>query len=376
MHLEKHKDYLQRASRVILPGSQSYLKIWQKGEYSKYFTKAKGPYVWDIDSNKYIDLFLGSGVIILGHGNEEQLKAITSQLQSGASVSMHHPAEMDVAEWFSRHMSFAEYTAFFKTGSEAAHASVRIARSLTKKPLVLSLGYHGWLPPFEDDKHIIAANCNEDDLETILDENRGKIGAIIVSPEPETLSSPIYRLLQDQAEENQIIFIMDEIKSGLRASFPSVSSKLHLSPDICLFGKALSNGFPLAALVCKKEIAKKSNFEYFSTYATEPLSLIAARETLRILEHGEYQKYTKSACALYTLLRGVIESEDIHLIGEPTYFKFEYPSHEYALRFTNDLAMRGILLHPDDDILLSSCHTETIIQETGLAISETLGKLA
>jgi len=370
----------ERALKVLFPQAQSYLSVLPAGEYPRYFLKAKGPYVWDVDDNKYIDLFLGSGAVIIGHGNEKLLQSIRVQLESGASVSMRHPAEIEIAEWFSNTLPFANRVAYFKTGSEATHAALRIVYSITKKPYIISLGYHGWLPPFEDvfncSVKVIKIEWERDNIKKI-EKLRGKIGAIIVSPEPYETSKEFYQWLYDITKGHGLYFIADEIKSGFRMAFPSFFHSMGIDPDICLFGKAVSNGFPLSIMVCKEEVLEKYNFEYFSTFAGEPISLLATRETIRILENGEYHKYEEYSRYIFSKLNRLLKDSQVKLKGIPTFFRLIYPSKEYALLFAKKLVEKGILLHPYDDFLISSAHTKDILDEllknVSLAIKETEG---
>ena len=357
----------KRASKVIFPLAQSYLNILSPNEYPRYFSKAKGAYVWDVDGNKYIDVFLGSGAIIIGHGNDELINAIRIQLDSGASISMRHPAEVEVAEWFFNALPFTNRIAYFKTGSEAAHAALRISYAITKKPYILSLGYHGWLPPFEDVFNcrvkVIKMGWEMDHIEKTFEKLRENIGAIIVSPEPYQLSKKFYQWLYDITKSYNALFIADEIKSGFRLAFPSFFHYLGIDPDICLFGKAVSNGFPLSILVCKEEVLENYNFDYFSTFAGEPISLIAARETIKILENGAYRKYEEYSQYVFSKLNILLKRSKVNLKGVPTFFRLIYPSTEYGLLFAKRLVEKGVLLHPHDDFLISSAHNTNILDE-------------
>lgn len=377
--LVNNHEWSKRASNVMFPAAQSYLNILPPNEYPRYFSKAKAAYVWDVDGNKYIDLFLGSGAIIIGHGNEKLLKVIRTQLDSGASVSMRHPVEVEVAEWFSKTLPFANRVAYFKTGSEAVHAALRIVYNITRKPFILSLGYHGWLPPFKNvfecNVKVIKMEWEKEDVEETFERLGKKIGAIILSPDPSAVSKEFYQWIESLTRNYGAYFIVDEIKSGFRMASPSFFYSIGLDPDICLFGKAVSNGFPLSIMVCKEEVVEKYSLDYFSTFAGEPLSLIAARETIRILENGEYRNYERYSNHLFKKLKVLLKDTKVRLIGLPTFFRLKYPSNEYALLFTRIFARKGILLHPYDDLLLSSVHDKAILEDVLRSVSATITEL-
>jgi glutamate-1-semialdehyde 2,1-aminomutase/spore coat polysaccharide biosynthesis protein SpsF len=377
--LANNYEWSKRALKVLFPKAQSYLNILPPNEYPRYFSKAKGAYVWDIDGNKYIDLFLGSGAIIIGHGNEELMNVIKTQLDHGASVSMHHPAEVEVAEWFSNTLPFANRVAYFKTGSEATHASLRMIYNITKKPYILSLGYHGWISPFEDifkcDINVVKMEWEKNSIEETFERLGKKIGAVIVSPDPRIVSKEFYQWLENLTKDYDAYFIADEIKSGFRMAFPSFFYSIGLSPDICLFGKAVSNGFPLSIMVSKEELVEKYSFEYFSTFAGEPISLIAARETIYILENGEYHNYEAYSNYIFGKLKDLLKNSKIKLIGMPNFFRLIFPSSECALLFAKKLARKGVLLHPYDDFLISSAHNKDILNDILIGISSTISEL-
>ncbi|MGD2091255.1 MAG: aminotransferase class III-fold pyridoxal phosphate-dependent enzyme [Candidatus Aminicenantes bacterium] len=358
-------EYEALRKKLMFSSSQSYLHFLKPDRYPLYFVKAKGPYVWDVDGNRFIDLFLGSGVIILGHGYAEQIERVWEQLQSGAAVTMRHPVELEIAQWFSTHMNFAQRTMFFKTGSEASHAAVRLAYQASGKPIVVSLGYHGWLPPFENvsggELRVIQAEWNSSHLEKIFSDHHKKIAALIVSPSPHELNREFYLFLESLAKENGAYFIMDEIKSGFRIAFPCLSTHFKLEPDICLLGKAVSNGFPLTALVCKENFYHQVDFSFFSTFAGEPLSMIAAIANLNILEKKAFSQYQKYANLLFEEMGRILRGTGLKIIGLPTFWRIEYPSYDYSLTVAQKLVELGILIHPSDEVLISASHDQWVI---------------
>jgi glutamate-1-semialdehyde aminotransferase len=128
-------------------------------------------------------------------------------------------------------------------------------------------------------------------------------------------------------------------------------------------------------MVCKEKVVKKYSLDYFSTFAGEPLSLIAARETIHILENGEYRKYEEYSNYLFTKLKMLLKGTKIRLEGIPTFFRLKFPSSEYALLFAKKLGEKGILLHPYDDFLISSAHNKDILDDALIGISSTISEL-
>lgn len=369
--LRKGVSLHERALKVMNPRAQSYFDVHAPETFPRYIVKAKGPYVWDVDGNRYIDLFLGSGAIILGHSDDQQLEAIRRQFEMGTIPSLRHPMEVELAEWICQRLKFAERVSYFKTGSEAVHAAIGMALEAKKRPFIMKLGYHGWLPPFSRgwtcNVQAINADWNISDVNRILEEQGEEIAAIIASPNVSQTNPEFYHYLQKAAHDHDALFIFDEIKSACRLGFPTYSNEIGLEPDICLLGKAISNGFPLAVLTSKHD--SYENYEYFSTFAGEPISLVAAEKTLQILDEGAYSDFEQQSTALYQKLSIELEAE-ISVVGYPTFFRLTFPSEKYGLMATGKLALAGILLHPLDELLLSASHTNGIIQEIARSIQQ------
>src|SRR5436190_1484752 len=148
---EQGKKAARRGRAYLVPGHQDALSFVDYEDFPRFFDRAEGPFVWDVDGRRYTDLYCGSGAIILGHADPTQVDAVSRQLAAGASLTFRHPAELDLAEWLASHIPTAQRVMLFKTGSEANQAALRVAMAYAdERPVVLSVGYHGWLPPYCD----------------------------------------------------------------------------------------------------------------------------------------------------------------------------------------------------------------------------------
>jgi len=354
---------VQRASSVLVPGSQSYLNVFPEEQYPRFIERGEGPYIYDVDGKQYIDLFLGSGTILLGHGNKEQLAKVYRQFQNGASVSLRHPIEIEIAEWFKSHIPSSDRTMFFKTGSEAAHTALRLALQSRQRSKALSLGYHGWLPPFRNgwpktyDIQVIEGTW---DLETVVDtiqKHKTDLGAVIISPNPSMLAKDFYTTIEAETHRIGAVLIMDEIKSGFRFKFPCLSVAYGLDPDIILLSKAISNGFPVTVLTGKDTfLGDPYRIDLFSSFSSETLSLFAMQAAIELLQNGLYAGFEHAAHALYEGLREILPGHMASIIGEPTFFRIEFREEGLAETFARKLAYAGILYHPYDEVLISAAH--------------------
>jgi glutamate-1-semialdehyde aminotransferase len=192
----------------------------------------------------------------------------------------------------------AEMTRFLKTGAEANNAAVRIARAFTGRDVVLSSGYHGWLdwcavskgfrgiPNCLNDSIEKFAFNDEESLLAAAKKHSGSIAAIIVEPanqgyEP---STQFMELMVKTAREEKALLVFDEIKTGFRMAIGGAQEYYGVTPDLTVFAKAISNGYPLAAVCGKRDYMETLNKTLVSsTYAGETASLAAARAALNII---------------------------------------------------------------------------------------------
>jgi glutamate-1-semialdehyde aminotransferase len=356
----------RQAARLLAAGSQDWINVLDRDAFPRFIVRARGPYVWDADGRRFVDLYSGSGAIILGHSDAHQMAAVRAHLDDGAPVlSFRHPVELEVAAVLRRLLPSAERCAFFKTGSEAANAALRVAMLQVERPVALSLGYHGWLSPYEEgwpaaqSVRVEACAWDLDALVRTLRTRASEIGVVIVSPDASMLAREFYVTLEAETHRIGALFVMDEIKSGFRARFPCLSGAYGLDPDLVLLSKALANGFPVSVLAGKASLLDDQElFSLFSTFAAESLSLAAARATLELLENGAYMAFEAASSHVYSQLSERLRAPSYTLAGIPTFFRLQFHERHVAREFARRLAGRGILYHPFDYILLSRAHEE------------------
>lgn len=299
----KSEQYLERALKTIPLGSQTFSK--SKVQYpfgvSPYFAKkAKGAYVWDVDNNQYIDFINGLCSITLGHCEESVINAVKEQLELGSIFSLGHELEFLVAEKICKLVPSAEKVRFGKNGSDATAGAIRLARAYTKRDHVAVCGYHGWQDWYigstsknagvpqatQDLTHTFQYN-NIESLKTLLEENKGKIAAVIL--EPINVVLPKDNFLEDVkklAHEHDAVLIFDETITGFRYANGGAQAYFNVTPDLSTFGKGLANGYPLSAIAGKSEIMDLMEDIFFSfTFGGETLSLAAALNVLTRLEN-------------------------------------------------------------------------------------------
>src|SRR3990167_5738502 len=135
-------------ARALTPGGSQTLSrqssMWGEGGAPAVAQRAKGPHLWDAGGRRYVDWLLGLGSVVLGHAHREVDEAVIRRIRDGAHPTLSTRLEADVAELLSDAVPCAEMSRFVKTGSEAAEAAVRIARSYTSRDIVILSGYFSW----------------------------------------------------------------------------------------------------------------------------------------------------------------------------------------------------------------------------------------
>jgi glutamate-1-semialdehyde aminotransferase len=299
------QEYWDRAVGLIPCGTQTLSKgpsQYVDGVAPKYLLKGKGCHVWDVDGNVYIDYGMGLHPIILGYAYPVVDEAIINQLAHGTTFTLMHPLEVELAEKLRDIIPCAEMVRYGKNGSDVTAAAVRVARAYTGKAKVACCGYHGW-----QDWYIGATERNKgvpqqvkeltksfeynkiESLYQLFQENKGEVAAVIM--EPVSAVPPENEFLQQVKElshKEGAVFIFDEIITGFRFALGGAQELFQVTPDLATFGKSMSNGMPLAALVGKEEIMREFEEVFFSfTYGGETLSLAAAMATIQEIEQRE-----------------------------------------------------------------------------------------
>ncbi|MEE9361881.1 MAG: aminotransferase class III-fold pyridoxal phosphate-dependent enzyme [Cellulophaga sp.] len=299
---KKSEEYLIRAEKTVPLGSQTFSKSKTQlpiGISPFFATKGKGAFMWDVDGNKYLDFVNSLAAITLGYNDKKVLKAVRKQLKKGTIFSLAHELEFKVAEKICEMVPCAERVRFGKNGSDATSGAIRIARAYTKKDYIIVCGYHGW-----QDWYIGSTTRNEGvpkatqelthkfiynnikSLEDKIKELKGNIAAIIM--EPVNIEAPKDDFLQKVKElthNEGAVLIFDETVTGFRFSNGGAQEFFGVTPDLATFGKGIANGYPLSAVVGKKEIMGFMEEVFFSfTFGGETLSLAAANATLKKLK--------------------------------------------------------------------------------------------
>ena len=299
---KQSKFLFKKAIKIIPTASQTFSKSylqWPLNISPLFLKRGKGCYIVDVDDNKYIDYLLALMPIIIGYANKEVDQAVYRQARQGNILSLSHPKEIELSEKLIKMIPYAEMVKFSKNGSDVLSAAVRLARASTNRDLIAVSGYHGWHDWYIGSttrnlgipkavrkltKKFIFNDLNS--LEKVLGKNAEKFAAIVL--EPDTFVKPDITFLKEVrkiCDKYGIVLVFDEIICGFRTKLGGAAKKYKVLPDLGCFGKAMANGYPLAALVGKKKFMQKISDIFVSgTFAGELLSIEACLKTIEILE--------------------------------------------------------------------------------------------
>jgi glutamate-1-semialdehyde 2,1-aminomutase/spore coat polysaccharide biosynthesis protein SpsF len=288
----------ERAARLIPSGTQTFSKgptQFVQGAAPVFLVRGQGSRVWDLDGNAYIDYPMALGPIILGHRYPAVSDAVARQMQDGTIFSLPHPLEVEVAQRLTEIIPCAEMVRFGKNGSDATSGAVRAARACTGREVIACCGYHGWqdwyIGTTTRHRGVPAAvraltttfEYNRiETLERVFERHPGQVAAVIL--EPVGLAEPKHGFLSQVRELTRregAVLIFDEVVTGFRLALGGAQEYFGVMPDLACFGKGMANGYPLSAVVGRRDLMSVFDEIFFSfTFGGETLSLAAAAATI------------------------------------------------------------------------------------------------
>ena len=305
----KSQDLYKKAKNLIPGGTQLLSKrpeMFLPDQWPAYYSKAKGCEVWDLDGNKFIDMsYMGIGACILGYADDDVNNAVNEVICKGNMSTLNAPEEVELAELLCELHPWADMVRYARTGGEAMAIAVRIARAKTGKDKVLFCGYHGWsdwylsanlandkaldghlLPGLEPNgvpralkgsAHPFVYNDTEGFID-LIESHKVEVGTVVL----ETIRNykpdkQFIETISKKTRELEIVLIVDEVSSGWRLNVGGAHLIYNLQPDIAVFAKGISNGYPMAAIIGTKDVMEAAQNSFISsTYWTERIGPTAA----------------------------------------------------------------------------------------------------
>ncbi len=355
--------------------------------------RSRGCRVEDDTGREYVDYVMGLGAVALGYAHAEVADAVLAAVEAGVVGPLPPVLEEEVAETIARLMPWIEQVSFLTTGAEAAAAAVRLARARTGRDLVLGCGYHGWhdwcqpngtrgVPP------AVSAAFGElpfNDVERSAELLRGggdRLAAIIIEPVVVSPPEPAWlELLRAEADRLGAVLIFDEIKTVGRIALGGAVERWGVVPDLVVMGKAIGNGFPIAAVGGRAEVMAAALHTWISsTLATEFVSLAACRATFAVLERERVPEHLHRVGT--ALLDGFHRAAERYAplvkaaAGIPEMCFLQMRDEHASAAVAAACARRGVLLKRTAYDFVSLAHDERIVGETLDVLDEVLRELA
>lgn len=409
----KSQELYERAKQIIPGGTQLLSKrpeMYLPNKWPAYYSKAKGCEVWDLDNNHYYDTcIMGVGSNILGYAYDEVDNAAKSAIDKGGMCTLNAPEEVSLAEKLLEIHPWADMVRYAKAGGEAMAVAARIARACTKKDIVLVCGYHGWhdwylaanlvkgdpladvhlkgLEPAGVPRGLAGTNLifhynNIEEFKNLVEENKGSIAAVIMEPIRNDYPNEGYlEEIRKITREQDIVLIFDEITAGFRLCCGGSHLKLGVDPDIAVFAKAMTNGYPVSAIIGRKNVMTAAQDTFISsTFWTERIALAAALKAIELFQEKQVEKHLNYiGQKVQDGWKKIADKNEvkIHVSGiyPLSHFEFVYENAlAYKTYFTQEMLKLGFLA--STGFYVSLAHKEEIVDKYLEAYDIVLGKVS
>ena len=392
-----------KAHRLIPGGAHTYAK--GDDQYPEqapgFIVRGKGCHVWDLDGNEYIEYGMGLRAVSLGHAFDPVVEAAYKQMLLGTNFGRPAKIEVDLAEAMLGILDGADMVKFAKNGSDVTTAALKLARAHTGRDLVAICGDHPFFSV--DDWFIGTTELNAGipeaisrmtmkfryndlaDLRQLFDNHPEQIACVVLEPETVVPPAPEYlSQLKQLCEDRGAVLVFDETITGFRWHLAGAQGFHGVVPHLSTFGKALGNGFAIAALVGKREIMRLGGLDHdqprvfllSTTHGAETHALAAALEIIRIYRERHVVEFLwKQGERLRTLLnRSIAENhleEFFKLAGRPcnliflTHDQDLQRSQPFRTLFMQELIRRGVI---GPSFVVSFSHSDADIDHTAEAV--------
>jgi glutamate-1-semialdehyde aminotransferase len=347
-----------------------------------HVVRAHGVTVEAADGRTFLDWTMALGAVSLGYGHPHVAEAAARAARDGAVGPLPPALEVTVAERLGAAYPGAEQARFFKTGAEAVAAAVRIARAATGRDGVVSCGYHGWLDGPTTGAGVpadVAAHWRPvpfDEPAALEAEVAARPPAAIVL-EPVVVHEPSAAWLhaaRATADRIGAVLVFDEVKTGFRLARGGAAERYGVRPDLGVLGKALANGFPLAAVVGRADLMARLRQTWVSsTLATEFVALAAADAVLDVWEREDVAGHIERiGRRMLEGLAPLAARAGVPLVGIPAMFFLRHEDAERERRVLLALAARGVLMKRGAYDFPCLAHTDVDVERTIAAMDAAL----
>lgn len=320
----KSELLFEEAVQYIPGGVNSPVRAYGSvGMTPRFMKRADGPYIFDVDGNKYIDYICSWGPMILGHNNQEVLRQVVNACENGMSFGAATEIEVQIAKFICNSIPHVEMIRMVNSGTEAVMSAIRAARGFTGRDKIIKFAgcYHG-----HSDAMLVSAGSGVmtagvpdslgvtrgatadtltavyNDLESVeylLQANKDQVAAIIVEPVAANMGVVLPKPgflegLRQLCDESGALLIFDEVITGFRLAFGGAAEYFGVRPDMVTYGKIIGGGMPVGAYGGRKDVmsvvSPAGKVYQAGTLSGNPIAMAAGMTQLQIL-HDNQEKY-------------------------------------------------------------------------------------
>lgn len=392
-----------------------------------YADAADGAWLTDVDGNRYLDLAMGFGSLILGHRPPEVVAAMKAQLDRGWHMIIPAESQYELAELLVEAVPCADKVVFQNSGTEATMCGMRVARAFTGKEriAVFGGGYHGThdyalvqddpksprsaptprttgpgVPDAVRDDTMLVLPYRDPAAFELIRRRRDELACVVIQPVQNTtprLDNHAYLAqLRALCDECGVLLMFDEVVTGFRIAYGGGQAYYGITPDLAAFGKIIGGGTPVGALCGRAEVmdlfSRTGGSRVFAggTFSGNPLTMIAGVTTLRALRERKDEVYPRlerlggalahavqAHCDRNGMAVTLMNAASIHCLhftkGPIEAFRDAHPANRAAENaFYTLLLDRGVLVPGVHVYFLSTAHTESMIDRVTAAFLESL----
>jgi glutamate-1-semialdehyde 2,1-aminomutase len=337
--MNKSLKLFNEAKTVIPGGVNSPVRAFNGvGGTPVFFDHGEGAYLFDVDSNKYIDYVASWGPMILGHANKTVINAVEKELKNGLGFGAPTQIETELAKKVCDLMPSIELVRMVSSGTEATMSAIRLARGYTKRDKIVKFEgcYHGHSDsllvkagsglltlgeptsagvPVDFAKHTLTVEYNNlEQIEALFKQQGDEIACIIIEPVAGNMNCipPVAGFLQglrDICDKYSSVLIFDEVMTGFRVAKGGAQAKYGVKPDLTTLGKVIGGGLPVGAFGGKKEImeciAPLGSVYQAGTLSGNPMSMAAGLAMLNAIDTENF--YQNLEAKAIKLTQGIVE---------------------------------------------------------------------
>ena len=373
-----------------------------------YAESAKGSKFIDVDGNEYIDWVNAVSAVILGHSDNVVDTAVKQQIDKGSIYTLNSTMEVELAELLVDTIPSAEMVRYSKGGGEACSVAIRIARGVTGKDKILFSGYHGWHDWYQSANYLVDPESGEfpfagiepigvpkvlagtalpfiygdlKNLEQLFNENKGEVAAIMMEPLRSDIPEKGYlEGVQKLAKENNAILIFDEVSCGWRTRIGGIQEFLNVTPDMSVFAKAMSNGYPMGVTGGSRDVMEPASEMFISSsYWSDNVGLAASITTINELKsRNSEDQFEDLGARMRKTIDEVISSVGIPAKSSGFHYRaslsIDLPDETLRPKintlFIQEMAKNGI--YSNMGFMPTLSHTEEDIKKTAEAMEASL----